>query len=92
MSTDFDCAGVFKIGTPMVPGEFLMLEETSWRTGSTGRGGTAKPQQQPNGDADIQEVALCRAEEHLQECELTILVHLTIFSALYAHFLSVWNV
>ena len=25
--------GVFKVSTPMVPGEFLMLEETSWRPG-----------------------------------------------------------
>ena len=67
--TDFGGAGIFKIGTPMVPGEFLMLEETSWRTGSTGRGGTPRPQQQTKGDADIQEVALRRAEERLQECE-----------------------
>lgn len=64
----------------MVPGEFLMLEETSWRTGSTGRGGTPSSQQQTKGVADVQAVALRRAEERLQECDQLPLVHVTIFS------------
>ena len=71
MSTDFDCAGVFKIGTPMVPGEFLMLEETSWRAGSAGRGhGSTPSSQETSEDGDIQGAALSRAEERLQACEL----------------------
>lgn len=56
----------------MVPSEFLMLEETSWRAGSAGRGhaGSTSSSQETSEDGDIQGIALSRAEERLQDCAL----------------------
>jgi hypothetical protein len=49
-----------------------MLEETSWRAGSAGRGhaGSTSSSQETSEDGDIQGIALSRAEERLQDCAL----------------------